>query len=152
MRHLLREPNREQPEVFYGFDEEMAAENVGKESRDIEFPVDWQTFNELEATARHQRTEEDIESDRERFGVSPKRDQAMRERRGRWERMIRERVGPPSNEKRFVREPGPPAYNNWPNPISSTCGSSWGTNEALRIIDEEQDIRQDLEEGGDGFR
>jgi hypothetical protein len=140
----------EQPDVFAGFDDEMAARNAGKESGDIEFPVDWHTFNELEAEAREQRTEEDLASDRERFGESPKREAATRARRDRWDEMIRERVGPPSDEKQTVREPGPgvkgPTYDNWPNPISAGRYSSWGTNEALRIIDAEQDIRQDREE------
>jgi hypothetical protein len=154
----------ERPDVFAGFNEEMAKENVGKESGDIEFPVDWKTFSELEATARGEAREREIKNDRERFGSSPKRERSMREREANWERQIRERVGPPALIQEAQRErdllfsnqpdlrhaiPGHPGGILAPTPLLSNRYSSWGTNEALRIIDEQQDIRQDIEDEDD---
>jgi hypothetical protein len=143
----------ERPDVFAGFNEEMAEENAGKESGDVEFPVDWKTYNELEATARGEARERQIESDRERFGSSPKRERSMREREANWERQIRERVGPPAELPYIPMTPipGHPGYYRggaYPTPLSSNRYSSWGTDEALRIIDEQQDIRQDIEDEG----
>lgn len=67
------------PEVFAGFDDEMAARNAGKESGDVEFPVDWKTFNELEAEARGEKFDRDLNDElrsrQERFGqLSPEAD------------------------------------------------------------------------------
>ena len=162
------------PEVFAGFDDEMAARNA-EEFGDVEFPVDWKTFNELEAEARGEKFDPDLNDElrsrQERFGqLSPEADKKIRESRDRKENEllegIREREGPPA-ERPQVRHDDP-RIEHYPNTAVQTFrhpehtpgifptyefanpDEHMGYEDALRVIDAEQDIRQDLEEGGDG--
>jgi hypothetical protein len=124
---------------------------IKKDSGDVEYPFDVETYNELEAEARHQRSEELIESDRERFGANPKREQSIRDRETDIEDRIRARPGLPEPEPNLPIEPipGHPGYfrgGHAPTPESANEGSSFGVHEGIKFIDEEQDIRQDVED------